>query len=432
MNIADLDTEAIERIRDNPSHFVESVLGIEPFEYQKEVLDCQEDRIAFVSGRQVGKSRTASWMALHHALTHSDSTVLITAPTQRQSSELFTQIKKEMDADSVPEDMWGTDRETRTVMEFTNGSRILCLPTGNEGNNIRGYTADMVIVDEAAFIDDAVYYRILLPMLATTKGTLACLSTPYGAKGFLYDAFHDELEEDFYTKQVPTYMNPKVDEDYIANQQSQLSSMDFKQEILGKFVEAADSFLEAETIDGCIDNDEVPSKAGDRCFLGVDLARHGEDSSVYISIDGKGNVFNIEQDEDKGLHEAIGHVKTLHENFRYDRIYVDETALGGGVVDVLKNDLRSYTVKGVTFTNKKKQSLYQTLKAKLEGREVNLPENSELRKQLLDLEYEYTPSGKLKIHHGDGGHDDYADSLALAVWAFEKGGKVRQSGSTEF
>lgn len=431
--LQDISQEKLVELRDKPSVFVETILGIDPFDYQKEVLDAGQDRIAFVSGRQVGKSRTAAWMALHHALTNEDSTVLITAPTQRQSSELFNQVKKEMkDAEAVDADLWGTERETRTVIEFINGSRILCLPTGNNGDNIRGYTAGLVIVDEAAFIDDNVFYQVLLPMLAVTNGTLALLSTPYGAKGFLFDAFHDELEEDYLKKQVPTYQNPLVDEDFIMNQQAQLSSMDFKQEILGKFVESADSFFHSEIIDRAIEDGGSPDSTSDRSFLGVDLARHGEDESVYVSIDGNGNVFNIEADADSDLHEAIGHVKHLHEKFSYDRIYLDETALGGGVVDVLKADLRSYTVKGITFTNPKKSSLYNTLKTKLEAGEINLPDSSKLRKQMLDMEYEFTTGGKMKIGHPDGGHDDYCDALALAVWGYEKGGKVRQTSTKKF
>lgn len=426
-----ISEEKVEEIREKPSVFAREILDVEPFEYQKEVLNCGHNRMAFVSGRQVGKSRTASWMALHHALTTEDSTVLITAPTQRQSSELFNQIKKEMRDSDIPDQTWGTDRETRTVIEFNNESRILCLPTGNEGNNIRGYTAGMVIVDEAAFIDENVFYQVLLPMLAVTDGKMALLSTPKGSSGFLNDAFNDELEEDFFTKQVATYENPEVGEEFIMNQQKQLDSTTFKQEILGKFVESADSFFEAEIIDRCINNDEIPKNSAQRCFLGVDLARHGEDESVYVSIDGKGNVFNVESDAESGLHEAIGHIKHLHDEMQYDRIYIDETALGGGVVDVLKNDLRSYTVKGITFSNKKKQSLYNTLKSKMEAGEIRLPDNSKLRKQLLDMEYEFTAGGKMKIESPKGGHDDFCDSLALAVWGFEKGGKIRQTGPSK-
>lgn len=426
-DLEDLSDRRLRELREKPSVFVQEIIGVDPFDYQTDVLDSGSDRIAFVSGRQVGKSRTASWYALHFALTNPESTVLITAPTQNQSSELFKQVRKEMRMSKISDEQWGADRTTRTEIEFNNSSRILCRTTGDTGDNIRGLTTDLIVVDEAAFIDDEIYFQALLPMLATTDGSLVLLSTPFGARGFLYEAFTGGLEEEYYTMQVPTYRNPKVSDDYIANQQQQLPSIEFKQEILGKFVESANAFFQADLIEECM---KGPIKKNHKSsFLGVDLARHGEDKSVFISVDGNGNVYSIETDSDSPLTEAIGRVKNLHEEYQFDRIYIDETALGGGVVDILKQDLRGRTVEGITFTNKKKQSLYNTLKSKMEEGVVNLPQHSELQKELLDLEYSFTSGGKMKIEHPEGGHDDYADALALAVWGLKNGNRVRQSGS---
>jgi hypothetical protein len=49
---------------------------------------------------------------------------------------------------------------------------------------IRGFSgAALLIVDEAARVDDALYYA-LKPMLAVSGGSLLMLSTPYGRRGF--------------------------------------------------------------------------------------------------------------------------------------------------------------------------------------------------------------------------------------------------------
>lgn len=37
--------------------------------------------------------------------------------------------------------------------------------------------------------------------------------------------------------------------------------------------------------------------------------------------------------------------------------------------------------------------------------------------QCLELKRDWTPSGKIKIEAPTGGHDDFSDALALAVWA---------------
>jgi hypothetical protein len=53
---------------------------------------------------------------------------------------------------------------------------------------IRGFSgAALLIVDEAARVDDALYYAVK-PMLAVSGGSLLMLSTPYGRRGeFLRD-----------------------------------------------------------------------------------------------------------------------------------------------------------------------------------------------------------------------------------------------------
>lgn len=421
-----ISDDEIAEIINTPSKFVEEVIGVEPYDYQKEVLNTDSDRIAFVSGRQVGKSRTSAWRALHHALTNPDELILITAPTQRQSSNLFKQIKSEMAESIIPSELWGAERETRTIIEFENDAEIVCLPTGDDGATIRGYTADFIIVDEAAQIEDSVYQQALLPMLATTQGDMMLLSTPHGDRGFLYDAFHQNLSEEYFTQQVPTYQSDLVDDDFIANQQKQLSNINFKQEILGKFVESQNAFFEDELVENTVTKN--PDTDTSRIFLGADLARHGDDRSVYTVMDSEFNVVSVEPVDDESLTESIGRVKNLNDSYKFDKIAVDSTGLGAGVVDVLKEDIKRTDVEGVKFTISSKEDLYNTLKEKMQSEEVTIPNNNLMKRELMDIEREFTKAGRQKISHPEGGTDDFADSLALAVHACKSGNVTRQSG----
>jgi hypothetical protein len=52
---------------------------------------------------------------------------------------------------------------------------------------IRGFSgAALLIVDEAARVDDALYYAVK-PMLAVSGGSLLMLSTPYGRRGGFFE-----------------------------------------------------------------------------------------------------------------------------------------------------------------------------------------------------------------------------------------------------
>jgi hypothetical protein len=59
-------------------------------------------------------------------------------------------------------------RVLRDHIEFSNGSRILSLP-GCE-RTIRGHTAHLIIIDEAARVEDKLYQEALFPMTGATDG----------------------------------------------------------------------------------------------------------------------------------------------------------------------------------------------------------------------------------------------------------------------
>ena len=410
-----------EKLLDEPSYFVEEFIGIEPFDYQKEFMDHPSERKAFCAGRRVGKSRTAAWLALWKAITFAGSEVLITAKAQRQSMELFNQVKKEIRQSNVGEEEWGISRDTRTEINFQNGSRIISLPVGRDGSNIRGYGADYLIVDEAAFIEDSIFQEVLSPMLAVGDGTFVLLSTPFGKKGFFYQKV--ENDSDWYSQRVQTEQNPMIDQKFIEEQKQNLTHTQFKQEILGEFEAASDSFFQREELMNCASTEKV-ERDDSVTFLGVDVAASGADESVYVSIDAEGNVFNVEHTAEKPLTEAMNRVKELDAYHDYAKILVDSTGLGQGVVDTLQEDVGP-KVEGFKFTNEKKQSLYNTLKNQLQQGKLSfyyVPGKNDLDEvkmvnQCLELERSYTPGGKTKIEAPSGGHDDFSDALALAVWA---------------
>jgi len=277
----------------------------------------------------------------------------------------------------------------------------------------------MIIVDEAAFIKDAIFQEVLSPMMAVGDGTFVLLSTPFGKKGFLYERYNDP---DWHTLQVPSSANPLIDDAFVLEQKANLTSMQFQQEILGQFVESADAFFTREELIRCAT--ESVSRTSDTTFLGVDLASTGGDDSVYVSIDADGNVFDIEYTSGKPMTDAMGRIRELDSYYSYAKILVDATSLGQGTVDQVKESLGN-KVEGVKFSNEKKQSLYNTLKTELQSQNIsfeyipgkNNMAGNKLLNQCLDLEYSYTSSGRMRIRHPVGGHDDFSDALALAVWA---------------
>lgn len=421
-----------DELRKKPSKFISQILGVDPFKYQTEFMDDPSRRKAFVSGRQVGKSRTAAWIGLHRAVTHADETVLITADAQRQAGELFAQIQSEMSNAGMSNDQWGVDRDTQTIIEFDNGSRILCLPTGRNGNKIRGYTADMVIVDEAAFVEDEIIEDVIEPMLFVNDGHLVLTSTPWGTSGYFYkNATKWSTDPDAYstwdkeTGGISSGQNPLISDDEVEQYKEGKTEMQIKQEVLGNFIDAAETFFPPELIRECM----VTSveRETDAVYLGADLADAGDDETVLVLVDGNGNVFDIES-HDISVTKSRKRIETLDAHYDFESIVVDETGIGAGPVQMLERTI-GRKVGSEKLTTQKKQSMYQTLKAEMESGNVRFEHDEKMRTQLEEIVPNRTKNGNLSLHARTG-HDDHPDALSLAVWALpDTTGSSRRTGA---
>lgn len=115
---------------------VEHLFGFKPFDYQAEVLDADARRVTWVTGRQVGKTETASVVPADYALTHSDTDVLICARLQETSDELFRRTKAHLEALGPLSEVGVTSPNSRTY-EIDNGSRILSRTLGHDGPDPR-------------------------------------------------------------------------------------------------------------------------------------------------------------------------------------------------------------------------------------------------------------------------------------------------------
>jgi hypothetical protein len=167
-----------------PVEFAMSV-GITPDPWQVEVLASDHPRKKILCcGRQTGKSTVAAILAIHKALTQPGSTVLVVAPGERQAKLLFSKALSLYRQAGYP---LPAHSERRTGLEISNGSVIEALPAVER--TTRGYSVDLLVVDEAAGVPDMDYHGIL-PALIATQGEQVLLSTPRGKRGFFHELWH--------------------------------------------------------------------------------------------------------------------------------------------------------------------------------------------------------------------------------------------------
>ena len=170
-------------VPEHPVAFAVS-LGIIPDGWQTEVLASDHPRKILCCGRQTGKSTVGAVLAVHKALTQPGSVVLIVAPGERQAKLLFSKALSLYRQAGHP---LPAHSERRTGLELSNGSIIEALPAVER--TTRGYSVDLLVVDEAAAVPDMDYHGIL-PALIATQGEQVLLSTPRGKRGFFHEIWH--------------------------------------------------------------------------------------------------------------------------------------------------------------------------------------------------------------------------------------------------
>ena len=404
--------------------FVRDYLNFEPHDYQLSFLcGCLNYmRVLGLFARQTGKSTCVAMYSVFMAFVHKKK-VLITSPSQRQSSELFKKIRDSVEASPLKNLV---KTITQTEIEWVTGGRIIALPSGDTGATIRGFTADIVILEEAQGIKDQIVNTVIMPMLASTDGQIIKIGTGWSKNHFWHSRFKDETFKIYDFDWRVAVKEGQITQEFIDEQKEKCTSLEFSTEYENKFLEEADSYFPSELIESCVDEgiQDYSKRQGtkNRYYLGVDFARMGQDSSVFLVIEedwqlGSLKVVAVAEQNHKKLTEAIGLIKMMHRAFQFERIVLDATGMGAGPTDLLKEELGDVVLE-VYFTIKSKQDIYSNLKLMMEKGILKFPRHKRLIYEALDLRYEVSSSGNIKIHHSERGHDDVIDSLSLAVWPF--------------
>lgn len=218
------------------------LLSIVPDPWQAQVLRSISPRILLNCCRQSGKSTVSATLAVRTALYQPGALVLLLSPTLRQSQELFRKclsVYRLVAADVPPES------ETKLTLELGNGSRIISLP-GKE-STIRGFSGvSLLVVDEAARVPDELYYSVR-PMLAVSNGRLVALSTPFGTRGWWFEAWRSSEPWERYT--ITAERCPRISPEFLAEEKRALGEWWFRQEYFCEFLDAETQAFSRDTIE---------------------------------------------------------------------------------------------------------------------------------------------------------------------------------------
>lgn len=156
-----------------------------PYPYQEQMLRTMagERYTVIATARQAGKSTTTCGFILWYIIFHADKTVALLANKGDTAREILGRIQ--LAYQHLPK--WlqqGVKEWNKGSFELENNSRVIAAATSS--NNIRGYSINLLFIDEAAFIEnwDEFFTSVYPTISSGTESKIVLVSTPNGLNHF--------------------------------------------------------------------------------------------------------------------------------------------------------------------------------------------------------------------------------------------------------
>ena len=330
----------------DPCLFVIEAIGAKPSEQQTEALALipKEKRITIRSGHGTGKDALAAWVILWFLTTRPYAKVVCTAPTARQLSDiLWSEVSKWLRKSILSEEfviqqdkIFHKDAPKEHWVRAVSPS-VKASPE-EQGETLAGFHGEhlLIIVDEASGVADPVYVPLEGAM---TQEDNRCLLIGNMTKntGYFYDThFHNLIKGAWTRLHWDSRNSSNVAAsmvDYFRNKYGEDSNV-FRIRVAGDPPLAdEESFIQLHWAQQCVGRDIVPDPLSP-FYLGVDVARFGNDSSVILPRQGD-FIHPWETFQKMDTVDLAGHIIITFNELAAAGIAIDEIGLGAGVVDIL-------------------------------------------------------------------------------------------------
>ena len=412
-------------------HHLEYV-GFTPYSYQRDVINLlvndsykKHRTVTVVSKRQVGKSLMAENLLLYFGINFARTVSICISPTLNQARKLFKEIVDAV-ADS---DIIKTSNATLLELTLANNSQIL-FKSAEQRDALRGYTVNgILIIDEAAYIEDSIYYTVL-PWCDVSGAPILIVSTPRVRSGFFFNTYCYGLEgkheyhtvdwsDPKYKNDLDKLLSPARLEEY----RKMLPAQQFRSEYLGQFLDQDGVVFTG--FNACVKRNTI--QPGDRLYWGIDWANGGDnDDTVITAINQDGKQVFLQYWNNLTPTKQVEYITKVLKTYegQTDIIQPELNSIGTPYTDMLKQGISSSLaskVQGFTTTNQSKNDLVAQLQVAFEQGNVEILDDE---RQLLELgayAADYNPKTRSITYNAPQGmHDDLCIGLMLAYDAYHK------------
>ena len=439
----------------DPVGFVREVIGAEPTAQQARILRSvakgQKNAVAVASGHGIGKSATLAWLIAWFLLTRPPpNKIIATAPSKRQLRDILwselthwirnARIRQIADLLDIQKEVIRVEgREdwfARAISINTEASEE------EQAELLAGYHAPhlLCIIDEASGVPDPVFRPIEGYFTGGKDNKVVLTSNPTRSEGYFFKIFNEaDFGEDFIRLQLSSEESPLVSKAWIQSMERKYGrdSDTFRVRVLGEFPRRShrlafpDALLQRASYDPA--TLDLGLLEGVPTYVGIDVARFGDDSSVIVVRRGS-FITDIVRKNGLDTFEVMEWaLEELSKLKVWDAlIFVDTTGgLGAGVADALRRYWNRHNVIDVINNARASEpnrflllrsELFWRVKTFMELGMLRIPNDAFwLKKELHGLRYEER-RGKIyfeeksKFKKRMGFSPDHADALALTFF----------------
>ncbi len=230
-------------------------VGLEADPWMLEFLRGDHARVILCCGRQVGKTTAAAALCACIALHRPPSLSLLISPSERTSKELMGHVRWFLER--LGTESTAAEKDSALQLALANKSRVVALP-GTE-TAARGWSPDLIVLDEAARIDPATF-AALRPALAATGGKLVLMSTPHTMTDPFAEVWHGAGE--WRRIHLRSADCARISADFLAEERRTMPAWQYAQEYDAAFARNVENAVfPAHLVERAISDDVEPLRA---------------------------------------------------------------------------------------------------------------------------------------------------------------------------
>lgn len=317
--------------------------------------------------------------------------------------------------------------KTNLILEFNTGSKIFFHSAERE-NAIRGGQCTYLVIDEAAWMDDGVFDRVLKGTTIPHGKKIVLISTPNG-KNWFYNMYMrgEQKKAGYKSFTAPSWENPYIDRAELELERKENPQV-FAQEYEASFLSDKLTVFPKENVINCTYEHSIYENVYDpknKYFIGVDLANR-TDFTCAIVLDQNKKVVDYYRKTNVEWNIIKQGIANLYDKWNVNMGYV-EVNFNSSIFEDLQINYNCSKLRPLTTSRYNKPVIITDLVQAFEQKSISIPNVDFLKNELDTFTYTVnSKTGKIQYSAREGLHDDSVMALSFALAAHKERNPTRQ------